>query len=78
VWKLLLAGVMVSGILSGLFFDWRYRVAEKEAARLRMENAELSIRIEALKKNPALYEEIARKKYGYVRKNERLIIFERR
>ena len=73
-----LGGIMVSGILCGLFFDWRYQIAAREAARLRMENKRLVARIEALKKNPALYEEIARKKYGYVRKNERLIIFERR
>nr|WP_255592390.1 septum formation initiator family protein [Thermosulfurimonas sp. F29] len=77
-WRVLVTGAILLGLVLGLFFDWRYRTAEREMARLMIENARLSRKIEALKRDPALYEEIARKKYGYVRKNERLIIFERR
>ena len=76
-WFGLLALFFLSGLAGGLYFEWRYRVATRELADLRAENAELSKKIEALKKNPALYEEVARKKYGYVKKNERLIIFEK-
>ncbi|QJA06679.1 septum formation initiator family protein [Thermosulfurimonas marina] len=55
--------------------NWLYQRETSLLARLEAENQRLAARIEALQKHPELYEEIARKKYGYVKKNERLIIF---
>ncbi|WP_297057959.1 septum formation initiator family protein [Thermosulfurimonas sp.] len=63
------------GLMWGGYLHWRYQALRREIADLQVRNAALAEKIEALKKNPALYEEIARKKYGYVKKNERLIIF---
>ena len=57
--------------------NWLYHRETSLLLRLESENRKLAARIEALRKHPELYEEIARKKYGYVRKNERLIIFGR-
>ena len=79
VWTKGLLGVFfVAGILSGLYFDWRYRSSLKELSSLRARNAETLRKIESLKENPGLYEEIARKKYGYIKKGERLIVFEKK
>lgn len=79
IWLGGLLGVLfVAGLLNGFYFDWRYRSSLKELSKLRTENADISRRIKALEKDPQLYEEIARKKYGYVKKGERLIIFGKR
>ncbi len=76
-WFVFVGFSFLGGLFFGTFFEWHYRRTQQELHRLRAENARLSRRIEALQKNPALYEEVARKKYGYVKKNERLIIFEK-
>jgi len=65
-----LAGFLFWGLSYGLC-----RYQKGMLVHLKLENQRLSARIEALRKHPELYEEIARKKYGYVKENERLIIF---
>ncbi len=76
-WWLGVCLVFLSGLLSGFYLDWRYKGDWHELRQLRRENAELEKKIKKLQEDPTYYEEIARQKYGYVKKNERLIIFGR-
>ena len=49
-------------------------IVKKENQRLKEENANIRLELDRLKNDPAYLEEVARKKFGLIKKNE--IIFE--
>ncbi len=73
LWTWGLLGVI--GLLGAGGLEWYYSHTLKRVSQLQEETQKLTQEIEALKKDPRRYEEIARKKYGYVKDNERLILF---
>ncbi|NPA49987.1 MAG: septum formation initiator family protein [Thermodesulfobacteria bacterium] len=75
----LLLGLLVVVLLSGLagHFYLRHQIQDLRAKKedLLLTKSRLSAKISRLKKDPKAYEEIARRQYGLVKDNERLVIF---
>ncbi len=67
--------IFVLGVVVLLGLDLSHKRSLKELATLKERNSDLEKKVERLKKDPRFYEEIARKKYGYVKSNERLLKF---
>ncbi len=72
LWILMAPG---SGLVA--FFNKRSekKQLEREIIQLKEENAELKNSINRLKNDPQYLEEVARKEYGFLRKNERVFNF---
>ncbi len=64
------------GVGLHLFFRWELNHLQQERQKLLLSNALLAKKITRLEHNPSAYEEVARQKYGLIKPNERLIIFE--
>ena len=63
------------GFAGHFYLQYRIGKLEEQKRNLLLTKARLSAKISRLKKDPLAYEEIARRKYGLVKDNERLIIF---
>ncbi len=74
---LFVLGVLLIIIGLGTHFYLKHQIKALQAQKqaLLLTNARLSAKISRLKKDPKAYEEIARRKYGLVKENERLIVF---
>jgi len=69
--------VMVSGI--GYFvLGWIIEQRLKEIKVLEAQTALLKQKIRTLKESPAAYEEVIRKKLGYIKDGEKVIIYSRK
>ena len=63
------------GFLGHLYLRHKIAVLEHQKQELLLTKAKLSAKIFRLEKDPKAYEEIARRKYGLVKDNERLVVF---
>jgi len=67
----------VAGLGLHFYLQYQAKNLSRQKERLLLTNALLSEKIARLKSDPAAYEEVARQKYGLIKPNERLIIFEK-
>lgn len=72
LWLLLAPG---SGVVALLRQRSALEALEQETQRLKIQNEELQAEIEKLREDPEYLEEIARKEYGLLKKNERVYDF---
>ncbi len=71
---LLLVWCVVSGILY-LGVSWFIAKKVEEIKRLQKENAELRLDIKELKTSSKAYEELIRRKLGYIKDGEKIVIY---
>jgi len=74
-WLFLVSLLFLFSLGSHLYLQHQIHQLETQKKDLLLTKARLSAKISRLKKDPKAYEEIARRKYGLVKDNERLIIF---
>ncbi len=67
--------LLLIGFSVYVYLGYKIEGLKREKEDLVLTNARLSAKISRLEKDPKAYEEIARKKYGLVKDNERLVIF---
>lgn len=72
MWVLFAPG---NGVVALLNQRSELREMQAETERLRVQNQQLQVELERLRKDPEYLEEIARKDYGLLKKNERVYDF---
>ncbi len=77
IFILFLLIIFLSGF--GLHLYWKYQIHKLtlQKRELLLTNEHLLKKISLLKNDPKAYEEVARQKYGLIKENEQLIIFEK-
>ncbi len=63
------------GVVGHFYLRHEIAVLKTQKRDLLLTKARLSAKISRLEKDPRAYEEIARRKYGLVKDNERLVVF---
>ncbi|MBW1791300.1 MAG: septum formation initiator family protein [Deltaproteobacteria bacterium] len=65
-----------NGVMNHRTVQKQLQAVQNENLKLAAENEQLKIEIEKLKSDPAYLEEVARKDYGLVKKNEMIFDFD--
>ncbi len=75
IFLVILAFAIFAGLGGHFYLQRQIEKLEAKKEELLLTKTRLSAKISRLKKDPKAYEEIARREYGLVKDNERLVIF---